>query len=687
MRAIRQFSVQLAFRRFFWVTLGLALLTLFYVVLVPSSERIDVQPERSMQTTAISLLAKLLGPNNQTLKLTATGQNADRKDQKSITAQGATCKIPKLDKNNPEIMEFDAPPPPLGCSGDPHWLELDMENRLKLTDYGETVLSVDALKCTAEFFERLDDNNLQWEPSKSVKIGDKLDKTDYFLLKCDHKEESWERLFMNMVPRQKFIEKSKDVQPAEDWSGLNVFFMGFDSLSQQAYRRSLPKTVEFLEKELGSVVLDGYNIVGDGTPQAFIPILTGQTEEELPMTRKRVKGAKYVDEAYPFVWQNFSQAGYTTVYGEDAAAIGTFTYRLKGFKNQPADHYTRTFFQYAEKFAKNIRCDGPEPEHKVWFKYAEDFMRKYPKDTRKFLLMFHAILSHDDINQIKLADEDFRDMLRRLKTDGYFDNALVIIMADHGNRFAKIRATQQGQLEERLPFMSLALPEKFRQTEKGRVAYENLKKNKGRLTTPFDLHPTLLDILHFPSVEMLKTPQDPAKNRELSLFREVPESRTCEQAGIASHWCTCLSWEDAFKSDQQKELSTLLAEGIVKTINDYTKPERKLCSEIRLEKVISAKRLIPNEDLLKYNGVKDADGFVPKLEGNTKATFFTYQIKLQTQPGAAIYEATVNYDVTGPELTVDFRSISHVNKFGDKPHCIIDKNYFLATYCVCYDKV
>lgn len=38
---------------------------------------------------------------------------------------------------------------------------------------------------------------------------------------------------------------------------------------------------------LGAVTLKGYNIVGDGTPQAFIPILTAQTEEELPLTRKR----------------------------------------------------------------------------------------------------------------------------------------------------------------------------------------------------------------------------------------------------------------------------------------------------------------------------------------------------------------------------------------------------------------
>lgn len=64
------------------------------------------------------------------------------------------------------------------------------------------------------------------------------------------------------------------------------------------------------------------NIVGDGTPQAYIPFLTGKTEEELPLTRKRYAKAKFVDEVYPFIWNNFSDAGYATLYGEDAYAIG-----------------------------------------------------------------------------------------------------------------------------------------------------------------------------------------------------------------------------------------------------------------------------------------------------------------------------------------------------------------------------
>lgn len=100
--------------------------------------------------------------------------------------------------------------------------------------------------------------------------------------------------------------------------------------------------------------MNAYNIIGDGTPQALIPILTGQTEEELPLTRKRYKDARHVDLVYPFIWKvrvlqelllsslkEFKHAGYVTQYGEDVATIDTFTYRLKGFKHKPADHYTR----------------------------------------------------------------------------------------------------------------------------------------------------------------------------------------------------------------------------------------------------------------------------------------------------------------------------------------------------------
>jgi hypothetical protein len=66
---------------------------------------------------------------------------------------------------------------------------------------------------------------------------------------------------------------------------------GFDSLSRMAWTRLLPKTRKFLKK-LGGIELEGYNIVGDGTPAALLPILTGKMEEELPEARRGYPGAR-----------------------------------------------------------------------------------------------------------------------------------------------------------------------------------------------------------------------------------------------------------------------------------------------------------------------------------------------------------------------------------------------------------
>jgi len=56
---------------------------------------------------------------------------------------------------------------------------------------------------------------------------------------------------------------------------LNVIIWGFDSLSRNMFIRSLPQTYQYMKDKLDVAALEGYNIVGDGTPQALIPILTG----------------------------------------------------------------------------------------------------------------------------------------------------------------------------------------------------------------------------------------------------------------------------------------------------------------------------------------------------------------------------------------------------------------------------
>lgn len=71
--------------------------------------------------------------------------------------------------------------------------------------------------------------------------------------------------------------------------------MGFDSVSQMSMLRNMPKTVRYLENDLGAVRLKEYNIVGDGTPAALFPILTGMTELTLPEARKSERDAVKVN--------------------------------------------------------------------------------------------------------------------------------------------------------------------------------------------------------------------------------------------------------------------------------------------------------------------------------------------------------------------------------------------------------
>lgn len=191
---------------------------------------------------------------------------------------------------------------------------------------------------------------------------------DFFHVKCDSRDKlTWKNIMAGVRRNETLAKRLKSVRSQTEPSmKLNVLMFGLDSMSRLHYIRKMPKTYKYLTKVLKGVVLKGYNIVGDGTPQALIPILTGYTELELPETRKRMFSANYVN-IYPFAWKNFSASGYVTAFAEDCPSTGTFTYRLKGFGELPTDHYMRSFYVEADKVLKEHPklCFGNKPRHVV----------------------------------------------------------------------------------------------------------------------------------------------------------------------------------------------------------------------------------------------------------------------------------------------------------------------------------
>nr|XP_045613859.1 uncharacterized protein LOC123767856 [Procambarus clarkii] len=402
-------------------------------------------------------------------------------------------------------------------------------------------------------------------------------------------------------------------------------------------------------------------------------IPAGKTELELPETRRRMGDKAQFVNAYPFIWNDFKKNGYVTLYAEDQAHIGTFQYRLRGFDKPPTDHYMRPFFISAyPEFKTNPKlCLKATPRHKVFFNYVYDFMNEY-KTEPKFAFAFHSELSHDDFNLVSVADQDLLDLLSSLRRDAHLNNTILVVMSDHGHRFSTIRGTQQGKQEERLPVMAIVLPKAFTDTYPS--AADNIRMNVHRLTTPFDLFPTMQDVLHFQGARLGQV-----SDRAISLFSQVPTSRTCADAYIEPHWCACLSWERVSVEDERVQRAAL---ALVHYINTYTAPHRSLCHELTIHKVTWAGKLLPTKGM-SYKKNADTDGFVPDLTDETAVSEVVYQVHLHTAPGHAHYEASLAYNIRLDTFSLKIEDVSRTNRYYDQPHCIYNTYEQLRKFCYC----
>nr|KAG5702608.1 hypothetical protein BaRGS_027994 [Batillaria attramentaria] len=430
-------------------------------------------------------------------------------------------------------------------------------------------------------------------------------------------------------------ERRRDPSVTSQGLGLSVFMFGFDSTSRMSWIRNLPRTREYFLNSLGGIELEGYNIVGDGTPAALLPILTGKVEEELPEARRGHAGAKQLD-GHPWVEPTY--------------------------KNQEP------------------LCLGSTPRHVNflnWFRDLFDMYHKYPK----MFFGFHSEFSHGSGCKLQAMDDDLLSFLKNLEKKGYLNSTLLILMADHGARFHDLRVTKQGNLEERMPYFSFRFPPWFRKQHPDIV--RNVEINSHRLTTPFDIHATFMDILDYKGPGVANISQ-----RGVSLFREIPEKRTCSDAYIAPHWCACLDWQDVDQQDANVQKAVKTA---VDTINSYTASSRRSCAELRLDEITSSAKYITSTNDYKTEKImrnylandqaqKDVlQSYVSTLKGNAEL----YQVSFITQPGHGQFEVTCVRDVTSDTFTVSSNAISRLNKYGSAPACIEKRFPHLRPYCYC----
>ncbi|XP_020613792.1 uncharacterized protein LOC110052015 [Orbicella faveolata] len=617
---------------------------------------------------------------------------------KRVGNYSSACRLPNLDPFHPSILEFVKDLGKLQCQGERYStfinnvLEVKGDGfaavqyrTIERPDGDDFNVTLSAPKRLLNIAEKTTENpadeglfrrfwNWITRTRKFPFLGKATVKADFVRVDVvTTRGRKWSDVHMQIFPKEEVA--TRPVEPVG--IPLDIALIMYDSTSAANFKRKMPNTLEYLTKNLNSILLEGETIVGDGTTAQLCAMLTGIAEKKQPEARRGENSSDTVDK-WRWIFRDFKQKGYATLFSEDSPLYASFNYRLHGFRDPPTDHFARPFWLEAENIIQKY-CIGGRAAHNISLEYLLSFFRAY-KDKPKFSLITHAVISHQDLNPIGYVDDDLKSVLQTMKNENFLKNTMLVIFGDHGIRFSGLRKTIQGKLEERLPFISLTLPEWFK--EKHPDLYRNLVHNSKVLTTPFDVYATFRHILSYPSypASEITTGQ--------SLFSKIDGSnRTCENAGVEEHWCPCLNLEEVSTDEPLIKDLALFAVKYMNNLMFQNSQLKKLCQTLVLKEINSAFRDMPSQEMQFFSESKrdeecDSCGVLfGEKSTNTLLGDTLYQLQFTTSPNEGVYEASVRTKKGVPSLAGD---VSRIDAYKDQPYCIAKKFPLLRKYCYCH---
>nr|XP_002054141.3 uncharacterized protein LOC6629737 isoform X2 [Drosophila virilis] len=437
----------------------------------------------------------------------------------------------------------------------------------------------------------------------------------------------------------------------------SVLLWGIDSMSRMNFQRTMPLMYKYLRKE-NWYELQGYNKMGDNTFPNLMAVLTGfnSTRSVSVCQPKQVGGL----DACPMLWKKYKKKGYITAYAEDWSRYSTFNFLFKGFQNPPTDYYARPLMLAVEKELPKVidmaipYCVGRRHLAEYIYDSALQFTEFY-KNQSTFGMFWANSFSHNNFALPSSMDAKILEYMHTLQKNGIFEKSIILFFSDHGMRFGPLRSLDSGFLEERMPIMYIWLPNWFRQKYPEFV--DNLMVNRNRLTSPYDIHATLMHILEL-ETSLANLPRPEGCPSCHSIFFEVAESRDCGDAGINEHWCTCLELAEVPQTDPKAKL---LADQLVEATNNY----------------LAANNLTGTCAILKLTKVKSVKARISSRSNQVDS----YLVRYETAPAAALFEATVKWSNTTQRISISVPSISRMTAYKEYSQCVEDAT--LKKFCIC----
>ena len=337
---------------------------------------------------------------------------------------------------------------------------------------------------------------------------------------------------------------------------LSVLMLQIDATSRAHMRRMLPSSIALLRAMAanGQATLyefPHYQIVGFNSLPNMVPMLAG-------VDAKVLIDAAPVSAYEPSppgggvrgVWSDFEARGYATSMLEElhdgcsdlmsptpSSASKLFYSRL-GAGGMPHHNAWQIFCQPELRPCCNDKGSFLQPGRRQCVGERElpellmDYMRQVwdlysHRSTPRFGVL-NLMSAHEHfMTRLGALDAPLRAFLLSMEALLRRDTAL-FLLADHGTHGIWYNHFAVGQAEHRAPALMLLLPAGFAQAHP--AAHAALVRNQHRRVTAFDLHATLRHLAHWPAM-----PQ-PAVEAS-SLFVDLPDGRSCEEARIPAEWC------------------------------------------------------------------------------------------------------------------------------------------------------
>uniref|UniRef100_A0AC35U521 Sulfatase domain-containing protein n=1 Tax=Rhabditophanes sp. KR3021 TaxID=114890 RepID=A0AC35U521_9BILA len=331
----------------------------------------------------------------------------------------------------------------------------------------------------------------------------------------------------------------------------SISILAIDSVSRNQFHRHMVKSAKFLAKNKFHL-LQGYTKVGDNSAVNMMATFGGLTYDEkarwmtdrvspsisLGKTNLSQSLIKHKDK---FIWQKYREKGCITQYNDDISnsGYGIFQYNpFRGFEAPPTHYYFRPYYEYLYQklAATGSKCLNGKYLLRIFLNIWERFSHTFAFKCH-FSFNFLTKFTHDSANNLELFDEPLVEALERMKYNGVFEETIIIIMGDHGQRVSSIQKTYYGRIEERMPLMAIYLPDSF--TKQYKEAVQNLRYNKNRLTSNFDIYETILDIVDTNRLKNMHK-DEVSKEKGMSLFRnQISVDRNCFDAKVPENFCVC----------------------------------------------------------------------------------------------------------------------------------------------------